>query len=70
MRGRATMTTTNLLWFAGGCCFVFWLMFRCVVRLDEGTPLDTDFWLWCASTALGAFAMACFAFAFVLLVTA
>lgn len=55
------MSKNDFLWFAGATIFVMWLMYRAFVRMEEGPPLDTDFWLWVASAALLVVACACFA---------
>lgn len=64
------MTTTNLLWFAAafgaGIPFILWRL----VRAEDGygfMPISRDLSYSLASAFLGAFAMACFVFAAVLL---
>lgn len=67
------MTTTNLLWFAVAVGVALALLLWRMIRAEDGhgfMPISRDFAYALARAALGAFAMACFVFAFVLLLTA
>lgn len=67
------MTTTNLLRFGVTVAVTLLLLLWRLIRAEDGygfMPISRDLAYSLASAFLGAFAMACFVFAFVILLTA
>ena len=67
------MTPKNLLWFAALISVVLLLLFWRMIRAEDGhgfMPVSQDTALALASAFFGAISLACFAFAFSMLLTA